>query len=386
MSVLLDRAKTIASAVAARHADAVDREARFPREAVAALKEEGLLGVMVPADLGGGGARLTDVAAICHTLGQACSATAMIYAMHQIQVACIVRHGQGSEWHRQFMRRLATDQLLLASATSEAGIGGDVRSSSCAVQPEGDRFALEKNATVISYGADSDGILATARRAAESPPSDQVLVVLPKETCRLEPTTGWDTLGMRGTCSNGYVLRASGGVEQILPTPYADISAQTMLPVSHLTWSSLWLGIATDAVARAQAFVRAEARKKPGVTPPGALRLAEAVSMLQLMKSNVLAALKRYAEAVEQPDRVSSISLAVEMNNLKTGTSQMVVQVVNHALLICGINGYKNDTKFSVGRHLRDVLSAALMVSNDRIFGNTANLLLVHRHDLELVG
>jgi acyl-CoA dehydrogenase len=191
---------------------------------------------------------------------------------------------------------------------------------------------------------------------------------------------------MRGTCSNGYMLRAAGSTDQILPTPYADISAQTMLPVSHLTWSSLWLGIATDAVARAQAFVRAEARKKPGQTPPGALRLAEAVSMLQLMKSNVVAALKRYAEATQHPDRVSSISLAVEMNNLKTGTSQMVVQVVNHALLICGIYGYKNDTRFSVGRHLRDVLSAALMVSNDRIFGNTANLLLVHRHDLELVG
>ena len=51
---------------------------------------------------------------------------------------------------------------------------------------------------------------------------------------------------------------------QILPVPFADISAQTMLPVSHLLWSALWLGIATDAVARARAFVRAEARKKPG--------------------------------------------------------------------------------------------------------------------------
>lgn len=386
MSSLLGRAKQIASGVAAGHADQVDREARFPSEAIAALKEEGLLGVMVPTELGGAGVALTEVAAICHALGQGCSATAMVYAMHQIQVSCIVRHGLSSEWHRGFMRRLAGEQLLLASATSEAGIGGDVRSSSCAVARDEDRFSLEKNATVISYGAHSDAILATARRTPESPPSDQVLVVVPKEESRLEPTSGWDTLGMRGTCSNGYILRASGSTDQILPIPYADISAQTMLPVSHLTWSSLWLGIATDAVARAQAFVRAEARKKPGQTPPGALRLAEAVSMLQLMKSNVVAALKRYAEATEHPDRVSSISLAVEMNNLKTGTSQMVVQVVNHALLICGINGYKNDTKFSVGRHLRDVLSAALMVSNDRIFGNTANLLLVHRHDLELVG
>ena len=41
--------------------------------------------------------------------------------MHPIQVSCIVRHGNGSAWHRGFMKRLADTQLLLASATSEAG-------------------------------------------------------------------------------------------------------------------------------------------------------------------------------------------------------------------------------------------------------------------------
>jgi acyl-CoA dehydrogenase len=69
------------------------------------------------------------------------------------------------------------------------------------------------------------------------------------------------------------------------------------------------------------------------------------------------------------------------MNNLKTGTSQMAVQVVNHAMLICGIAGYRNDSDFSVCRHLRDAHSAALMVNNDRILANTASLLLVLKDD-----
>jgi acyl-CoA dehydrogenase len=55
--------------------------------------------------------------------------------------------------------------------------------------------------------------------------------------------------------------------------------------------------------------------------------------------------------------------------------------VVNHALLICGIYGYKNDTDFSLGRHLRDAHSAAVMVSNDRILGHTASLLLVQKEE-----
>ncbi len=53
-------------------------------------------------------------------------------------------------------------------------------------------------------------------------------------------------------------------------------------------------------------------------------------------------------------------------------------------MLITGILGYKNGTPFSVGRHLRDVTSAAVMISNDRIHANTATLLLMSRFDASL--
>ena len=55
-----------------------------------------------------------------------------------------------------------------------------------------------------------------------------------------------------------------------------------MLPVSHVLWTSLWLGLASDAVDRARAFVRAEARRTPGASPC-ALRLAETVAELGTM-------------------------------------------------------------------------------------------------------
>ena len=89
----------------------------------------------------------------------------MIFAMHHIQVACIVAHGQRSDWHRTLLRRLCDQQLLLGSVTSEAGTGGNIHASICAVEPTGERVALEKDATTISYGAQSDALLITARRA-----------------------------------------------------------------------------------------------------------------------------------------------------------------------------------------------------------------------------
>lgn len=374
------------AAIVAEHADAVDRDARFPSEAFTGLKQARLLGAMVPRDYGGEGAGLTDMAAVAHALAQACPSTGLIFAMHQIQVACVVRHGQGNAWHRELLARLASDQLLLASATTEAGIGGDVRSSSCAVEGEGERFRLEKQATVISYGADADAILVTARRAPDAPASDQIIVPLLRDQFRLEEIGGWDTLGMRGTCSIGYHLRAEASRKQIMPLPYADISAQTMLPVTHILWSSVWLGIATDAVARAGAFVRAEARKRPGTQPPGARRLAELTALHQTMRGAVRGAIDRFDEAADSPDRLTSMGFAVAMNALKMQTAEMVVRIVGQAMLVAGLSAYRNDGPYSLCRHLRDAHSAPLMISNDRILGNTANLLLAHKDNASLFG
>lgn len=383
---LVEAARKVGEAVAGKHADAVDREARFPRESFAALKEQKLLSAYVPTELGGGGATLFDLASICHALGQHCASTAMVYAMHQIQVACLVHHGLESPWQRAFLAELAQKQLLLASATSEAGIGGNVRTSSCAVRrdPDGKRFTLEKNATVVSYGEASDAILITARAGPDSPPGDQVLVVAKKSDLSLEKTSEWDTLGMRGTCSNGYLVKAKADADAILPLPYADISARTMLPFAHLTWSSLWVGIATDAVNRARAFVRGEARKNPGVTPPGALRVAELMSELQQMRANLRDLAGNYVAHRHEPDFLSSLTFAIQMNLLKVGSADLVARVVHQALRVCGIHGYRNDSKFSLSRHLRDAHSAALMVSNDRILGNTAQLLLATKEEVAL--
>ena len=61
----------------------------------------------------------------------------MIYAMHQVKVACVVRHGRDSAWHEGFLRRLCAEQLLLASSTTEGQAGGDVRSSEAAIETPG---------------------------------------------------------------------------------------------------------------------------------------------------------------------------------------------------------------------------------------------------------
>jgi acyl-CoA dehydrogenase len=369
----IKRRAQAAAAVAAQHAAAVDTAARFPDEAFSAIRAQRLLGILVPVELGGEGARISDVVNVCYVLGRACGSTAMIYAMHQIMVACLVRHAAGSDWHRELMRRLAAEQLLLASSTTDGQGGGDLRKSDCAVVADGPSFTLTKSATVVSYGAQADAIVTTARRAPDAPATDQVLVAVMKEDYGLDRLSDWDTLGMRGTCSAGFKLTAAGATEQILPEPYQRIHSHTVMPVAHLTWSAVWTGIAASAVERARAFVRKAARGNAGQLPPGAAHLTRASATLRVLQGSVTSALRRYEAILAAGPELEALDFQTTLNLLKVNASELSIAVVTSTLQACGLAGYRNDGDFSVARQLRDVLSSSVMINNDRILGNVAS-------------
>jgi acyl-CoA dehydrogenase len=364
---LADRAQEVA-AIAARHADEVDRDARFPAEAIERAKQLGLMGVMTPRRLGGEGASIAEVADVCYALGRACASTAMIYAMHQVKAACIVRHGLDSLWIQDFARRLTRDQLLLASSTTEGKGGGDVRSSEAPIEALGERIRLVRAASVISYGLEADAIVTTARRSAAAAASDQVLAVFLKGDYTLERTMGWDTLGMRGTCSAGFTLRAEGVTGQILPVAYATIHAQSMVPTAHILWSSAWAGIAAAAVEKARKYLRGAAKSRE--LPPGAPHFTRAQASLRALRALVAAALDRYGAIEADGEALGALDFQSEISLLKVDASDLAVQTVMSALRCAGLSGYRNDSEVSIGRHLRDALSAPIMINNDRILAN----------------
>lgn len=379
-TAFLDEIERIADDVAAVHALDVDREARFPQETIQALRDAGALSAFVPTELGGAGVSFEAIAAACFTLGRRCGASAMVFAMHQIQVVTIARHPEQAPWFEAYLRDVAGEQRLVASATSEIGTGGDMGRSVAAVTPASDgTLTFEKKAPTVSYGAHADDLLTTLRRAPDAEPSDQVLVLSRREQTELEPTGTWDPLGMRGTCSPGFVVRAEFLPEQVLATPFPTVSVESMVPVSHILWSQLWLGIATDAFDRARAFVRAAAKQKPGQPPPTAVRLSHLMSELSLLRAEVGSGLREFVEASAEPGRESLSTMASQLrfNNLKIAASEQAPRVCQGAMGVCGIMGFKNDTPFSVGRHLRDTMSACLMVANERIHQTNASLLLI---------
>lgn len=376
VSIIPGLADAVAAAAAA--ADDVDRKARFPVEAVEALRAAKLLSCSLPVELGGAGYRISELAAIARALGGACSAAGMVFAMHHTQALVLAKYGRSGAV-ADVVRSIAANESLLASATTEITTGGDLGASTCAMITDGDAVRLEKNAPVISYAEYADYIGATARRNSDAAKNDQVLLLCPSGDTKLERTSSWDTMGFRGTCSPGYLLSTRTSAANVVPADYASILATTMLPASHTLWAAVWLGIADAAYAKARATVRQAARKATDKTVPQAALLADLTVTHQSFESIVWHEVRRYEALVESDASEATISFTIAMNNLKIAASTEVIEVVTGALRIVGLNGYREDHKLSMGRLLRDSFGPQLMVSNERIRLNNANLVLAYR-------
>ncbi|MFI6387237.1 acyl-CoA dehydrogenase family protein [Nonomuraea sp. NPDC050540] len=365
--------RELADGVLAEHAAAVDRDARFPKESLSALRAHGLLAAAAPAERGGLGADVPALAGMAAALARGCGATAMIWAMHQVQLACLLAGEQTPEL-REAVTRVVRDQLLIASATSEAGIGGALRTSSCAVERDGAGARLDKRATTVSYGVEADALLVSARRGPGSPPSDQVAVLADSARTRLEVLGGWNPLGMRGTCSPALRVVAEFEEWRILPVPFGDLVARVMTPLSHVLWSGVWYGLAAEAADRAVRHARARGE---AAGPPSA-SLAEMRWRLAGLEAQLDAA-ARDTQDVMTGAAEPTVAFTLRVNALKLAVSQVAVDVALAAMRACGMAGYSEEGPFSVARLLRDLLSAPLMINNERLVAISSQLALVAR-------
>src|SRR6202034_2554690 len=103
------------------------------------------------------------------------------------------------------------------------------------------------------------------------------------------------------------------------------------VPLSHILWSHVWLGISTDAFERARAFVRAGARARPGETPRAAQRLSKVMADLALLRSHVVLGLQDFlaADCSEERSDLMTMASVLRFNNLKLAASE-------HAPIVCG--------------------------------------------------
>lgn len=244
---LLERVARISSTVA-ETAALHDRDATFVDEAFAALRAEGLLAAAVPAELGGDGATIRDVAAMQQELGRYCGSTALASAMHQHVTAFTSwRYRRGMPGAEPTLRRVVNDGIVLVSTG-----GGDF------THPRGNATKAEGGYRVSGTKLfASQGPVGTAMSTMftyDDPKQDRRVLNMsvPLADDGIGVIGNWDTLGMRGTGSGDIVVDdVFVPDERVLANrPYGVIDGplQVILSISMPIISAVYLGIARSAM------------------------------------------------------------------------------------------------------------------------------------------
>ena len=275
---LLAIAESLGPDFAARAAR-YDREASFPHENYADLRQAGLLALCIPEKFGGRGADLKTYALVSATLGQYCGATALTFNMHACSMlwpgaltdrldmtpAQRAEHEKHRAIHYQ---RVTRDGAIYAQPFSEgsAAAAGRAPFGTTAARAEGGWVINGKKIFAsLSGAADYYGVLCTEAKPQLSM-RDTLYMAVPGNAPGLAITGDWDPLGMRGTVSRTLVFKDLFVPDeaQMLPRGVYHQAANRW-PHMFTTLAPTYMGIAIAAYDFTVRYLRGELPGMPSV-------------------------------------------------------------------------------------------------------------------------
>lgn len=326
----------------AAHADAHDLDGTFVADGVALAREAGLLSMLVPAELGGGGASHAEACAVLAELAHGCPATSLTLSMHSHLVAAQVwRHHH--DLPAPVLAKVADEQLCLIST----GASDWLDSSGSAVPVDGGfRVTARK---MPASGCRAGDVLVTSIRWDGAPGGPQVIhcsIPFRADGVSIEDT--WDTLGMRGTGSHTVVL------DDVF-VPDAAIALTRPAGEWHPVWATVlgaaiplimasYVGVAEAAAERAVALGRRRADRP------------ETVALIGRMHNRLTAARDAVAAMIASSDDLrfdNTIDHADVILRRKTNAAEACIDTTRLALELGGGAAYSRHG--GIERLFRDV-------------------------------
>jgi acyl-CoA dehydrogenase len=330
------------------------------------------MGLLVPREYGGMGGTLADLAEVARELAGACTATAVIWAMHCQQVAAVVRHA-GPALRERVLPGIARGEIYVGSVTTERGKGGHLLTAQAPLEAlPGGRLRIHRDAPISTGALHADAYLITMRAGPDAPDTDVRMVWAARSAVRLQTHTGWDPMGMRGTQSVAVTIDAEIGADDVIGPDFRDVALRTFVPAGHIAWASSWLGAAQGAYRRTVAMLR-DPRGRRGYDLDSELlitRLARSRADLDCVE----ALLDRTIATVERMSgegttaQVEAPAYQILVNELKVVASERTLEAVDRLVDVVGLrHGYLKTSPTGLERVLRDLRSAPLMYANDRL-------------------
>lgn len=352
-----------------------DENASFPVAALDALRASGLMGLSVPVEYGGLGGSLADMAAVAQELGRGSLSAALIWAMHCQQVVTLAEYATPGLKSR-LLPRIARGEVYVASVTSEAGKGGHLTSAAAALGRETDDLLIHREAPIVTGGAQADGFLITMRDAADASSNAVTLVYADREQLETTQRDGWNPMGMRATHSVAMTLHGTVPADQQVGAAggFADISGAVFAPAAHIGWSASWLGAVCGVLSDALTMLRDPARRRD-FNLRSELVL-DRIARIRLDVDAVDAFLGTVVREIEELRRgggdIGAAPVQLRLNGLKVFASETLMDAADRLMDLLGLrHGYMRSSAIPMERLFRDIKSARLNYSNDRL--TTAN-------------
>jgi isovaleryl-CoA dehydrogenase len=349
-------AREIATNVLAPRAEEVDRDRVWPAHSMRALGDAGLLGVQVPADLGGSGEGLVALAAITEVLGSACASSAICYGMHCTAAAVIA--AKPTEWQREhYLRPIAAGRHITTLSLSEPGTGASFYLPETELHPAGDSYLVRGVKHFVTSGNHADSYVVSTR-AVDGEHGEFSCVMLDAGTPGMEWTGDWNGLGMRGNSS--LTLRLNDAViprENLLGEHGDQIwyAFEVVAPFFLTAMAGVYLGIGQAAIDYTIRHVKSRIHSHSG----DALASSDLIQhRLGVIWSRLEAARQLLYSAASLGDSADPAAL-VSILSAKAEIADAAVIVVNEAMTICGGLAYREND--ALARMLRDVRASHVM-------------------------
>jgi alkylation response protein AidB-like acyl-CoA dehydrogenase len=354
----LSKATEIAASVLAPAARQNDKEGRFSSEAVDALGRAGLLGLMLPAELGGSGLGPRSFAAVTAALAEADASVAMVYLMHICAVATIAAAPPGAAVE-PILREIAAGRHLSTLAISESGSRSHFWAPVSRARRNGAGVHLTAKKSFVTSAGNAQSYVVSSLAPDGTGPTDSTLYLVPADSPGLSVAGPWDGLGLRANASAPMTLDGCEVPSELrLTDDGAGFKAmlEVALPPFNLGTASVSLGLCRAAVAGTAAHLKNARFEHLGQSLGESLPTLRAqLATMQIDTDGLAARIDDLVEHLERPRETTMLRVL----ETKAAAGEVAIGVTSAAMRACG--GAAFSRHMNIERLFRDAHAGAVM-------------------------
>jgi alkylation response protein AidB-like acyl-CoA dehydrogenase len=331
------KAQEIASRVLAPSAGQNDKAARFSAEAVESLGESGLLGLMLPGDVGGSGLGPRTFAAVVAALAEADASVAMVFLMHILGTATIAAaRPAAAHAVAPILRDIGAGRHLSTLAFSEAGSRSHFWAPMSRAQRNGHGVRISAKKSWVTSAGHAQSYVVSSLAPEGTAPTDSTLYFLSAETRGLSVAGPWDGLGLRANASAPIVLDDCEVPSDFqLTDDGAGFQAMlnVVLPLFNLGTASVALGLCRAAVAGTAAHLKSARFEHLGQSLGESLPTLRAqLAAMQIDTDGLAARINDLADHLESPRDTTMLRVL----ETKAAAGDAAISVTSAAMRVCG--------------------------------------------------